>query len=157
MTESTSSGTTRAATLPNKYLTFFLGEEEYGVDILSVQEIRGLSATTRLPGAPDAVLGVINLRGVIVPVLDLRVRLGLTPAVATPTSVIIVLGIAGRMVGLQVDGVSDVLDVEPGSIQPAPDLGSGSADILGMARRGENLVVLLDAARVVSVATPLAP
>ena len=84
-------------------------------------------------------------------------RLGLTPAVATPTSVIIVLGIAGRMVGLQVDGVSDVLDVEPGSIQPAPDLGSGSADILGMARRGENLVVLLDAARVVSVATPLAP
>ena len=154
MTERTSSGSTLAATLPNKYLTFFLGEEEYGVDILSVQEIRGLSATTRLPGAPDAVLGVINLRGVIVPVLDLRVRLGLTPAVATPTSVIIVLGIAGRMVGLQVDGVSDVLDVDAGSVQAAPDLGNGTADLLGMARRGESLVVLLDAARVVSVATP---
>jgi len=156
MHETSNNSPTLASGLPTKYLTFFLGEEEFGVDILSVQEIRGLSATTRLPGAPETVRGVINLRGVIVPVVDLRIRLGLSPSVSTATSVVIVLGIEGRMVGLHVDAVSDVLDVEASEIQPPPELGGGSPDVLGMARRTESLVVLLDAARVARVATSVA-
>ncbi len=131
-------------------LTFTLGAETYGVDILRVQEIRGWSAVTRIPQAPLHVLGVLNLRGSIVPIIDLRMRFQLERAEYTALTVIIVLSVesaAGRRdIGMVVDGVSDVIDVDSAKVKPAPDLGvqAGTDFIRGLATVGENMVMLLD-------------
>src|SRR5580700_150147 len=112
----------------HQVLTFVLGTETYGVDILRVQEIRGWTAVTKIPHAPPHVLGVLNLRGSIVPVVDLRMRFELERAEYTKITVIIVLSVnssAGRReVGVVVDGVSDVVDVEAANVKQAPDLGT---------------------------------
>jgi purine-binding chemotaxis protein CheW len=112
----------------NQMLTFTLGEETYGVDILRVQEIRGWTPVTRIPQTPPHVLGVLNLRGSIVPIVDLRMRFMLQRAEYTPLTVIIVLSVesaAGRRdFGMVVDGVSDVIDVAGSDIKPTPDLGN---------------------------------
>jgi purine-binding chemotaxis protein CheW len=131
-------------------LTFVLGSETYGVDILRVQEIRGFSAVTKIPHAPSHVLGVLNLRGSIVPVVDLRMRFNLESAEYNAITVIIVLSVqsaAGpRDFGVVVDGVSDVVDVDQAQVRPAPELGSTSATeyILGLVPVAERMVVLLD-------------
>ena len=128
-----------------QYLTFRLAQEEYGVEILKVQEIKGLSAVTPLPNTPAYVRGVMNLRGTIVPVMDLRARLGMAATESTAFSVIIVVHVDRRVVGLVVDAVSDVLDIETADIQPAPDLG-GEVEMRGVqsvARADERLVLLL--------------
>src|SRR6201995_1470246 len=112
-------------------LTFVLGNETYGVDILRVQEIRGWSAVTKIPHAPSHVLGVLNLRGSIVPIVDLRMRFALESVEYTAVTVIIVVSVispAGRRdFGAVVDGVSDVVDVNPAEVKPAPELGSRAA------------------------------
>src|SRR5271155_5547856 len=112
----------------HQVLTFVLGNETYGVDILRVQEIRGWSAVTKIPRAPSHVLGVLNLRGSIVPVVDLRMRFELERAEYTKVTVVIVLSVqaaaARREVGVVVDAVSDVVDVNEAEMKPAPDLGS---------------------------------
>ena len=112
----------------HQVLTFTLGDETYGVDILRVQEIRGYSTVTRIPQAPAHVLGVLNLRGSIVPIVDMRMRFNLDRAEYTPLTVIIVLSVesaAGRRdIGVVVDGVSDVIDVANADIKPAPELGA---------------------------------
>src|SRR6476661_7582664 len=116
-----------AAQAPGSHqvLTFTLGAETYGVDILRVQEIRGWSPVTRIPQAPAHVLGVLNLRGSIVPIVDMRMRFSLDRAEYTPLTVIIVLSVeshAGRRdIGVVVDGVSDVIDVAAADIKPAPE------------------------------------
>ena len=131
-------------------LTFVLGNETYGVDILRVQEIRGFSAVTKIPHAPAHVLGVLNLRGSIVPIVDLRMRFSLERAEYNAVTVIIVLSVqssAGRRdFGVVVDGVSDVVDVNKAEVRPAPELGSASATeyILGLVPVAERMVVLLD-------------
>jgi purine-binding chemotaxis protein CheW len=131
-------------------LTFVLGNETYGVDILRVQEIRGFSAVTKIPHAPAHVLGVLNLRGSIVPIVDLRMRFNLERAEYNAVTVIIVLSVqsaAGRRdFGVVVDGVSDVVDVKKAEVRPAPELGSASATeyILGLVPVAERMVVLLD-------------
>jgi len=131
-------------------LTFVLGNETYGVDILRVQEIRGWSAVTKIPQAPPHVLGVLNLRGSIVPIVDLRMRLSLERAEYTAVTVIIVLSVVStsgrRDFGVVVDGVSDVVDVKESDVRPAPDLGSRSATdyIRGLVPVSERMVVLLD-------------
>src|SRR5579862_6562079 len=131
-------------------LSFSLGAEHYGVDILRVQEIRGWSAVTRIPQAAAHVLGVLNLRGAIVPVIDLRVRFNLARAEFTPHTVIIVLSVrspAGqREFGLVVDGVSDVVDIAPENLKDAPSLGSSSAAefIQGLAIAGERMLIVLN-------------
>jgi purine-binding chemotaxis protein CheW len=129
-----------------QFLTFALGGEEYGVAILNVQEIKGFSAITPIPNTPPHVKGVMNLRGTIVPVLDLRVRLGMPAAVYGPFTVIVVLAVGTRIVGAIVDAVSDVLTISETSIQPTPSFGT-AVDvrfIAGIAQVNEKLVVLLD-------------
>ncbi|MGH8150750.1 MAG: chemotaxis protein CheW [Steroidobacteraceae bacterium] len=136
-------------------LTFVLGNETYGVDILRVQEIRGWSVVTKIPQSPPHVLGVLNLRGSIVPIVDLRMRLSLERAEYTAITVIIVLSIvsaaARRDFGVVVDGVSDVVDVNDANVRPAPDLGSRAATafIRGLVPVAERMVVLLDIDRLI--------
>jgi purine-binding chemotaxis protein CheW len=139
----------------NQMLTFTLGEETYGVDILRVQEIRGWTPVTRIPQTPPHILGVLNLRGSIVPIVDLRMRFMLKHAEYTPLTVIIVLSVespAGRRdFGVVVDGVSDVIDVAVSDIKPAPDLGSqvSTEFIEGLAAVSERMVMLLDIDRLI--------
>src|SRR5271169_73812 len=112
-----------------QYLTFLLAGEEYGVDILRVQEIKGWDKVTRIPHTPDYVLGVINLRGAVVPIVDLRRRFGLETIEFGPTTVIIVMRVAGarheRTVGVVVDAVSEVYNVDPADMKPPPDVCGG--------------------------------
>lgn len=139
----------------NQVLTFILGMETYGVDILLVQEIRGWSQVTRIPQTPPDVLGVLNLRGSIVPIVDLRMRFRLERAEYTAVTVIIVLSVetsSGRRdLGVVVDGVSDVIDIKAVDLKPAPDLGSqvSTEFIQGLMTVGENMVMLLDIDRLV--------
>ncbi|HAI59596.1 MAG TPA: chemotaxis protein CheW [Xanthomonadaceae bacterium] len=130
----------------HEFLAFKLGDEEYGVDILSVQEIRGYDTVTRVPEAPEYIKGVINLRGVIVPVVDLRLKFKLGRASYDEFTVMIVLNLKGKVIGAVVDGVSDVVQVEAGQIRPTPEFG-GIIDtrfISGIATVGERMLILLD-------------
>ena len=144
-----------AASATRQVLTFVLGEETYGVDILRVQEIRGWSAVTKIPQAPAHVLGVLNLRGSIVPIVDLRMRLALERAEYTSVTVIIVLSVvsaAGRRdFGVVVDGVSDVVDINEADVRPAPELGASTATdfIRGLVPISERMLVLLDIDRLI--------
>jgi purine-binding chemotaxis protein CheW len=134
---------------PRQVLTFSLGAEHFGVDILRVQEIRGWSPVTKIPQVPPHVLGVLNLRGAIVPIIDLRVRFSLPQAEFTPLTVIIVLSVKSRdgqrEFGLVVDGVSDVIDIDPSNLKETPSLGSSAASefIQGLAIAGEHMLILL--------------
>ena len=129
----------------NQFLTFSLGDEEYGVDILKVQEIKGYAPTTRIPNAPPEVRGVLNLRGMIVPVIDLRRKFGLAEIAYDQFTAIVVVVVQGRVMGMVVDSVSEVMSVPPADIQPPPDFGSLSGSLLrGMAKVGDNLIILLD-------------
>ncbi len=129
-----------------EYLTFRLGGEEYGVDIQKVQEIRSYEPPTRIPHAPSHIKGVVNLRGVIVPIVDLRTRLGCDSVDYTSFTVVIVLAVAGRVVGTVVDSVSDVLDLPEAEIKAPPGLpGEGGRDfITGIATAGERMLMLVD-------------
>lgn len=135
---------------PRQALTFCLGAEDYGVDILRVQEIRGWSPVTRLPKVPPHVLGVLNLRGTIVPIVDLRVRFNLPSAEFTPLTVIVVLSVqfasGAREFGVVVDRVSDVIDIAADHVKKAPSVGSSSAAefIHGLAVVGERMIILLN-------------
>src|ERR1700737_1152077 len=139
----------------HQVLTFVLGNETYGVDILRVQEIRGWSAVTKIPHAPPHVLGVLNLRGSIVPIVDLRMRFSLDRAEYTTVTVIIVVSVisaaARRDFGVVVDGVSDVVDVNTAEVKAAPELGAkGATDyIRGLVPVAERMVVLLDIDRLI--------
>ncbi len=144
-----------AGSASRQVLTFVLGEETYGVDILRVQEIRGWSVVTKIPHSPPHVLGVLNLRGSIVPIVDLRMRFNLERAEYTAVTVIIVLSVvsaAGRRdFGVVVDGVSDVVDVSESNVRPPPELGARAATayIRGLVPVAERMVVLLDIDRLI--------
>ncbi len=129
-----------------QFLSFRVGGEEYAIDILSVQEIRGHTAITTLPQTAPWVRGAMNLRGVIVPVFDLQQRFGAGPVDYNRFSVIIVVSLGGRQVGLLVEGVNDVIDLPPEVIEPPPDMGaaSGPSFVQGLGRHGERLLILLD-------------
>src|SRR4051812_25728679 len=140
------------ATDGSQYLTFPLGREEYGVEILKVQEIRGYSPITPIPNTPPHIKGVMNLRGTIIPVVDLRRKLSMPAAEYSAFTVIIVVTVGTRVTGLIVDGVSDVLNIARSDIQPTPDFG-GHVDarfINGLVRAGDKLVALLDIDRVLA-------
>jgi purine-binding chemotaxis protein CheW len=107
-----------------EFLTFRLGAEEYGIDILRVQEIRSYEPPTRIANAPSFIKGVVNLRGVIVPIIDLRLKLGCEQVEYNAFTVVVVLNVRGRVVGAVVDSVSDVLELTSGEIKPAPELNS---------------------------------
>ena len=137
-------------------LTFQLGEELYGIDILQVQEIRGWAPVTRIPQSRAHVLGVLNLRGAIVPIIDVRIRFGLSDAAFTPLTVIIVISVmtdAGRReCGLVVDSVSDVVDLSADSIRPAPEMQNSAcaAYIQSLATVEDRMLILLNADDLVS-------
>lgn len=136
-----------AARASAEYLTFRLGEEEYGIDILRVQEIRSYEPPTRIANAPPHMLGVVNLRGVIVPVVDLRIKLGCDKVEYNGLTVVIVLNVKGRVVGAVVDSVSDVLELPRDQIRPAPEMASSTVDtafITGIASVGERMLILMD-------------
>jgi purine-binding chemotaxis protein CheW len=107
-----------------EYLTFRLDTEEYGIDILKVQEIRGYEAVTKIAGAPAFIRGVINLRGVIVPIVDLRMKFNLNATNTDSFAVAIILNLGGRVVGAVVDSVSDVLELDPAQVKDVPDFGT---------------------------------
>ncbi|HEC16549.1 MAG TPA: chemotaxis protein CheW [Sedimenticola sp.] len=136
--------------LGGQYLSFTLGGEVYGADILKVREIKGWEEVRPLPDMPDYLKGVLDLRGVIVPIVDLRMRFHLAECEYTPTTVTIVFSVesGGRqhVVGAVVDGVSDVLDVAPGDARISPEIGAGvsACYIKGMVTLDDRMVILLD-------------
>ena len=130
----------------SQYLTLNLAQEEYGVDILAVREIRGWTPVTRIPQAPSYVLGVLNLRGAIVPVIDMRLRFGLPREEYTANTVTVIVTVAGRNFGVVVDAVSDVLDVDAARVRPVPDMGTtvDTEYLKGLTAVDERMVLLLD-------------
>lgn len=142
----------------SQYLTFRLMNEEYGLDILCVQEIRGFSQVTPLPNSPPEVRGMMNLRGAVVPVIDMRMKFGMPSTEYTRFTVIIVTNIGDKSIGLVVDAVSDVLHFSAAEIAPPPDFGSGvdTANFRGIARSGERFVGLLNLERLFNAAVPTA-
>jgi len=143
-----------------EYLAYRLGEEEYGIDIQKVQELRGYETVTRLANAQEFVKGVVNLRGIIVPIIDMRLRLGLGDASYGPTTVVIILNIAGKTVGMVADSVSDVVNLLPAQIKPAPDMPE-SRHLIGIGTADERMILLVDiekqmAASDVGIPEPLA-
>jgi purine-binding chemotaxis protein CheW len=145
-----------AAAQPRQYLSFFLGQEEYALGILQVREIIEYDTVTRIPNAPVFVRGVLNLRGSVVPVVDLAVKFGLPPAPVTKWSCIVVVEVKvaeeSVVVGLVADSVSQVVDFLPEDIEPPPAFGTAvRTDFLqGMGRSGKKFVLLLDVDRVLS-------
>lgn len=138
----------------NQFLTFTLGEEHYGVEILRVQEIKGYPAVTRIPNTPCYINGVINLRGTIVPIIDLRTKFAMAKVEYNAATVVVVVVIRGRVMGLVVDAVSDVLNISQKDIQAPPTFGTAVdiSFISGIAKCGDKLVTLLDIDRVLSEA-----
>ncbi len=141
-----------------EFLSFRLGAEEYGIDILKVQEIRGYEEPTRMANAPAYIKGVVNLRGVIVPIIDMRIRFGLSDVKYDGMTVTIVLNVANRVIGMVVDSVSDVIALAAGEIKPAPEFnGAISTDHItgiGTLQDGERarMLILLDIEKLMSSA-----
>ena len=130
----------------NEVLTFRLAKEEYGISILQVQEIRGYEAPTRLANAPDFLKGVINLRGSIVPIVDMRIKFGVAAPTYDALTVVIVLNIAHHTIGMVVDSVSDVVTLTPEQIRPAPAMGAsqGAGHPRGLGTIDDRMLILLD-------------
>jgi len=142
----------RYSTDSRQFLTFNLADEYYGVDILKVQEIKGYTTVTRIPNTPDYLKGVLNLRGTIVPIVDLRLKFGMGVTEPTSFTVVVVVNVQNRVMGFLVDAVSDVLDLDVKDIQATPELGS-TIDITfvaGIGNSNDHLVTLLDIDRVLS-------
>ena len=135
-----------------EFLAFTLGSEEYGIDILKVQEIRGYEAVTRIANAPEFIKGVINLRGIIIPVVDMRIKFKLGTPVYDQFTVVIILNIGGRIMGLVVDSVSDVTTLSADQIKPAPDMGAvfDSDYMIGLGTVDERMLILVDIDKLMS-------
>ena len=130
----------------SEVLAFKLGHEEYGIDILKVQEIRGYDAVTRIANVPDFIKGVVNLRGIIVPIVDMRIRFNLGTPTYDELTVVIILNIGYRVLGMVVDSVSDVVTLIPDQIKPVPEIGSGlNTDyLIGLGTVEHRMIILVD-------------
>ena len=135
-----------------EFLAYRLGSEEYGIDIQKVQELRGYDAVTAIANAPAFIKGVVNLRGIIVPIIDMRIKFNLGTPVYDQFTVVIILNIAGRVVGMVVDSVSDVITLTPEQIKPAPTMGTAvdTDYLLGLGTIEERMLILLDIDRLMS-------
>ncbi len=142
-------GTTVAG---RELLTFTLGSEEYGIDILKVQEIRGYDAVTTIANAPEFIKGVINLRGIIVPIVDMRIKFKLGKVDYNQFTVVIILNVANRVVGIVVDGVSDVISLTPEQIKPSPEFSTtmDTQYITGLGTVDERMIIVVDIERLLS-------
>ena len=140
------------ATNCSQFLTFNLGDELYGMDILHVQEIKGFTAVTKIPNTPPHIKGVLNLRGTIVPIIELRTKFGMPTGERTTTTVIIVVVVRDKVMGLLVDAVSDVVSINKKDIQPPPQFGVkvDVSVISGIGQSGEKLVTVLDVDRLLA-------
>jgi purine-binding chemotaxis protein CheW len=136
----------------SEYLTFTLGKEEYGIDILKVQEIRGYDAVTHIANAPEFIKGVVNLRGVIVPIVDMRIKFKLGEPTYNEFTVVIIMNVLGRIIGMVVDGVSDVMALSPEQIKAAPEMGSSMDTdyITGLGTLNDQMLILVDIERLMS-------
>lgn len=141
-----------AVSVPQEYLTFILGKEEYGIDILRVQEIRGYDAVTAIANAPPFIKGVINLRGTIVPIVDMRIKFNLSSATYDAFTVVIILNVLQRTVGIVVDGVSDVVALDAGDIKAPPEFGSAfdTKFLTGLGVSNERMLILVDIEKLLS-------
>ncbi len=137
---------------PLEFLAFTLGEEEYGIDIQKVQELRGYDAVTRIANAPEFIKGVVNLRGIIVPIIDMRIKFALGAPTYDQFTVVIVLNIGGRVVGMVVDSVSDVITLSAEQIKPAPEMGAAldTDYLIGLGTLDERMLILVDIDRLMS-------
>lgn len=137
---------------PSEFLAFRLGEEEYGIDIQKVQELRGYDAVTRIANAPDFIKGVINLRGIIVPIIDMRIKFNLGMPTYDPFTVVIILNVAGRVLGMVVDSVSDVITLASEQIKPAPEMGAAldTDYLIGLGTLDQRMLILVDIDRLMS-------
>jgi purine-binding chemotaxis protein CheW len=135
-----------------QFLTFTLGEEEYGVDIMTVREVKGWTETTRLPNSPEYVRGVLNLRGIIIPIFDLRARFTGKMTEANSTHVVIILAVEDRIIGVLADTVSDILTVNSSEIKPTPETNNeiDQRFVAGLIAVEERMVVLLDMAHLLT-------
>jgi purine-binding chemotaxis protein CheW len=135
-----------------EYLTFRLDQEEYGIDILKVQEIRGYEPPTRVANAPAFLKGVVNLRGTIVPIVDMRLKFNCSKAEYNSFTVVIILNLRQRIVGIVVDSVSDVMELPPEALKAAPDIESviDSSAVMGLGSLGDRMLILLDIERLMS-------
>ena len=143
-----------------EYLTFRLDQEEYGIDILKVQEIRGYEPPTRIANAPNFIKGVVNLRGTIVPIVDMRLKFNCSKTEYDSFTVVIILNLHTRIVGIVVDSVSDVMELPAESLKSAPDVDSviGNDSVLGLGSLGDRMLILLDIEKLMSgVDMELAP
>ena len=136
----------------HEFLAFTLGAEEYGIDILKVQEIRGYESPTRIANAPEFIKGVINLRGLIVPIVDMRLKFNLGEANYDNLTVVIILNIGGRVVGMVVDSVSDVITLDPEQIKPAPAMTSAldTTYLIGLGTVDQRMLILVDIDKLMS-------
>ncbi len=144
--QTTSMATESTGRMANEFLTFRLGGEEYGMEILKVQEIRGYDSITQIANAPEFIKGVVNLRGIIVPIIDMRIKFRLGKANYDQFTVVIILNVAGRVMGIVVDGVSDVISLEADQMRPTPGFGSviDTEYIMGLGTVDERMLILID-------------
>jgi purine-binding chemotaxis protein CheW len=138
----------------NEFLAFTLGKEEYGIDILKVQEIRGYENVTRIANAPEFIKGVVNLRGIIVPIMDMRIKFNLGTPSYDQFTVVIILNIGKRVIGMVVDSVSDVTTLAAEQIKPAPEMGTvvNTDYLIGLGTVDERMLILVDIDRLMSSA-----
>jgi purine-binding chemotaxis protein CheW len=141
-----SSGAARATATPIQFISFAIGDDQYGVDIMAVREIKGWSEITHLPNQPDYVRGVLNLRGVIVPIIDLRCRFGQGLTEAGPTHIVIIVQIGTRLVGLLADRVLDIVSLDQAQVQPVPKIAQGSrvTFLSGLATIDNSMIALIE-------------
>jgi len=153
-TSSAVSAAPPAAALHNsEFLSFKLGSEEYGIEILKVQEIRSYEAVTHIANSPEFIKGVVNLRGIIVPIVDMRIKFNLGKAEYDQFTVVIILNVAGRVVGMVVDGVSDVIQLAGEQVRPAPDFSASTFDtkyITGLGTLDDRMLILVDIEKLMS-------
>lgn len=140
------------ATKALEFLSFTLGQEEYGIDIQKVQELRGYDTVTRIANAPEHIKGVVNLRGIIVPIVDMRIKFNLGTPSYDQFTVVIILNIASRVMGMVVDSVSDVITLTPEQIKPAPAMGSAldTAYLIGLGTLDDRMLILVDLEKLMS-------
>ena len=138
----------------HEFLAFTLGNEEYGIHILKVQELRGYENPTRIANAPEFIKGVVNLRGIIVPIVDMRIKFNLDTPTYDQFTVVIILNIAGRVVGMVVDSVSDVITLSPDQVKPAPEMGTAlNTDyLIGLGTVDQRMLILVDIDKLMSSA-----
>ncbi|OWW22010.1 chemotaxis protein CheW [Noviherbaspirillum denitrificans] len=154
MTQTTAATVTETADdiAAREFLAFTLGKEEYGIHILKVQELRGYEEPTRIANAPDFIKGVVNLRGIIVPIVDMRIKFHLGTPTYDQFTVVIILNINGRVVGMVVDSVSDVITLTPDQVKPAPEMGTAlNTDyLIGLGTVDQRMLILVDIDKLMS-------